>query len=83
MLEGDATLVEQLSTEDQRLLDAAEQGERLPMDPNPAPNAQLCTNPTIQVVCPTLLRPLISILCTDQREEKDGGRQDGIDALGR
>ena len=82
MLEGDATLVDQLSTEDQRLLDTAEQGERLSMDPNPAPSAQLCANLTIQVVSPTSLRPLISILCTDQREEKDGRRQDGIVALG-
>ena len=70
MLAGDATLVEELSAEDQRLLEAAEQGQRLSMDPNPAPNAQLCANPTPQVVYPTPLRPLISILCTDRRGEK-------------
>ena len=82
MFDGDATLVEELSAEDQRLREAAEQGERLSMDPNPAPNAQLCANPNAQVVYPTQLRPLISILCTDRREEKDGGRQNGIAALG-
>ena len=39
MLAGDATLVEELSTEDQCLLDVVKQGERLSMDPNAAPNA--------------------------------------------
>ena len=53
MLAGDATLVEELSAEDQRLLGAVKQGERLSMDPNAAPNAQLCANPTPQVFCPT------------------------------
>ena len=53
MLAGDATLVEELSDEDQRLLGAVKQGERLSMDPNAAPSAQLCANPTPQVYCPT------------------------------
>ena len=52
MLAGDATLVEELSAEDQRLLDAVKQGERLSMDPNAAPNAQLCADPTPGVFCP-------------------------------
>ena len=52
MLEGDATLVEELSTEDQRLLDAAERFGLASMDPNSAPRPEAPVNDVPQVSCP-------------------------------